>query len=285
MSSWLRFLVVVSLLALYVAGCLAPAVWKTTGPSYGFLYPGFLVLIGGWLPEAHGPAPWATTLPWSANLLFFVGLVALALRYYRVALLFGVAASLVAGTTWWAPAGTWAILLGYFLWHAALLGLALGSAFCYLATGATAGPKRRVFFTVAALSVTPLVAAAALLAHQVYRSHQTDERAAAVTPDNHARITPGMSRAEVHEILGVGPGDYRTDKSYRFPYDFKHTGLSLDIGRKEFTFSRHGTEWHGSQGQALANVTLEVWLVYGAAALVMYDGQGRVLEKHWYQGF
>src|SRR5947209_7060247 len=114
-----RSVLLVSLLCLSTAACIAPALWTTSGPIYGYVNHGFLVLGWGWVPRFPGRSPWSITLPWSANLFFVVGLFLLADKYDRMALFFGGAASLVGATIWLAPSGSLRILLGYFLWQAA----------------------------------------------------------------------------------------------------------------------------------------------------------------------
>jgi hypothetical protein len=70
-------------------------------------------------------------------------------------------------------------------------------------------------------------------------------RPSRVTRENSERIKEGMSRAEVEEILGGPPGDYRT----------KPTNLDRDAVARAILSVFFNAEWCGDEG--------EVWVSFG----------------------
>lgn len=121
-----RVLWSVAVWSLYGLALITPAIkvdkggHACTAISLGTL-PGLGALLLGWIPPL--------CIPWSANLLLLVGWVVLLCGRYRTALLLGVAASLAGLTTlgYWATMQWENLLIGYYLWQASLLLLALGA--------------------------------------------------------------------------------------------------------------------------------------------------------------
>ncbi|OWK38520.1 hypothetical protein FRUB_07640 [Fimbriiglobus ruber] len=80
---------------------------------------GLVILLGGWGGGNNG-------VPWSANVFLVAGVYSLADGRYRLAVALGFVASALGLTTWWArPYDT--IMIGYYVWQASLLTLALGA--------------------------------------------------------------------------------------------------------------------------------------------------------------
>jgi hypothetical protein len=66
-------------------------------------------------------------------------------------------------------------------------------------------------------------------------------RASRVTRANYERIEEGMSRAEVEEILGGPPGDYRTRPTRRRPVSLKQISL---LAEEPVEYR----QWEGGEG-------------------------------------
>jgi hypothetical protein len=139
-GSPLRWAALAFIGALYVAACATPCVEFAGEPparDVGDLrfFPdvqagpqlGITALALGWSP------PW--TIPWTANAVLLVGAILLALKRNGAALYCGIAAALLGF-------GTWALfpfddklirlLVGYYLWQASLLALAVAAALLLL---------------------------------------------------------------------------------------------------------------------------------------------------------
>ena len=93
-------------MVLYVAACLLPSLRDTTDT-----YSGYWVLVFG-----------GTELAWYANLAFFVGVICVFLRRFRMVLILGSIGAIIAGAAWRAP---YDVLVGYFFWHASMVTLAI----------------------------------------------------------------------------------------------------------------------------------------------------------------
>ena len=100
-------------LGLYGLGLLTPAAW-----ACGEVLPGLVLLAVGWMPPF--------CLPWCANLLLGIGVLSLARDRCTAASVLGMVAA-VLGLTTWVVAGKTDWLLGYYLWQASPVMLALGA--------------------------------------------------------------------------------------------------------------------------------------------------------------
>ena len=134
-GSPLRWVALAIIGALYLAGCATPCVEFAGEPparDVGDLrfFPdvqagpqlGVTALALGWSP------PW--TIPWTANVLLLVGAVLLAVKRNRPAFYCGIAAALLGSGTWMLfPFDDKLIrlLVGYYLWQASLLALAVAA--------------------------------------------------------------------------------------------------------------------------------------------------------------
>jgi hypothetical protein len=105
------------------------------------------------------------------------------------------------------------------------------------------------------------IALAVLLAVWLTRAPQglTDPRAAAITRANFDRIVEGASADEVNRLLGVPPGDYRSPPGF----------LIVGHGHIPWTEQARGG-------------TLRVWYVPRSHVEVLFDRNGRVVGKYWY---
>jgi hypothetical protein len=111
-----RGLILCLTLGLYGLACATPAVHGAGGDLLG------LALLGRrWL----APAPAILGVPWSANVLFGAGLLCVACGRYRAASVLGWTAVLLGLTSWTMTEEDY--LLGYYLWQASLVLLALGA--------------------------------------------------------------------------------------------------------------------------------------------------------------
>lgn len=87
----------------------------------------------------------------------------------------------------------------------------------------------------------------------------TDPRAASITKANFDRIQDGMSVAEVNQLLGVPPGDYRSEPGF------------VVVGPGHI--SRTGK----AQGGKLA-----IWYIPRYHLEILFDRNGRVIGKYWH---
>src|SRR5262249_41503369 len=90
-----------TLAGLYFAACVNPALLFG-----GKMFRGLSLLVMGWFPPTGG------MVPWSANLVFLVGLVFLHRTKYRTACLLGLIASLLGAAAWRLPIDFEGLLLG-----------------------------------------------------------------------------------------------------------------------------------------------------------------------------
>jgi hypothetical protein len=122
---------------LYAWACLTPAI-SDGGPASSDLdfmsgpHCGLEILLFGWGGGNNG-------VPWSANVVLGLGLLALAGRRFRLACALGVVASALGLTTWWVW-GYRSLRIGYFFWQASLVALAVGAGIGWRkGNGVTAG--------------------------------------------------------------------------------------------------------------------------------------------------
>ena len=117
-----RAIISLAALTLYISACALPAVYFDEGghacTAIRLGSPtGFVALLLGWIPPG--------TVPWSANLLLLVGLIAFWRRSDSWAAgLGGLAAALALTTALFVPR----VLLGYYLWQGALIVFTTGAA-------------------------------------------------------------------------------------------------------------------------------------------------------------
>lgn len=100
---------------LYIGACAAPVI-HLKGEFLPLKFTGLDALMYGWVP--------LFTIPWSANIFLAVGWILLLCNQNKLALGFGIAATL-AGLTTWAFFQT--LLVGYYLWQTSLLALPLSA--------------------------------------------------------------------------------------------------------------------------------------------------------------
>jgi hypothetical protein len=116
-------------LLLYVAACLTPVARIDDGiPTSDLDFKdgspiGLVVLLFGWTGGNNG-------LPWSANVVLALGMLFLLLGRLRLAAVAGAVASLLGLTTWWVLRYS-PLLVGYYLWQASLLLLAVGAGWAH----------------------------------------------------------------------------------------------------------------------------------------------------------
>ena len=105
------------------------------------------------------------------------------------------------------------------------------------------------------------IALAVLLAVWLTRARQglTDPRAAGITKANFDRILEGSSADEVNRLFGVPPGDYRSKPGF----------LLVGHGHIPWTEQARGGK-------------LEVWYIPRYHVEVLFDRNGRVVGKYWY---
>jgi hypothetical protein len=126
---WRASRVIVVVLVLYGAACLLPCI--DGGPDTQSGDPGFpdfeagwqfglLILLFGWGGGNNG-------VPWSANVFWAAGVFCLAKGCYRLATTAGVIAAALGLTTWWIRRYD-TMMVGYYIWQASLLLLAVGAA-------------------------------------------------------------------------------------------------------------------------------------------------------------
>jgi hypothetical protein len=87
----------------------------------------------------------------------------------------------------------------------------------------------------------------------------SDSRAAGITRANFDRIVEGSSADEVNRLFGVPPGDYRSKPGF----------LIVGHGHIPWTEQARGGK-------------LEVWYIPRYHIEVLYDRNGRVVGKYWY---
>jgi hypothetical protein len=109
---------------LYAWACLTPAINDGGPPSsdLDFLsgpHIGLEILLFGWQGGNNG-------VPWSANVVLGLGLLALAGGRFRLACTLGGVATALGLTTWWVW-GYRSLSVGYFLWQGSLVALAVGA--------------------------------------------------------------------------------------------------------------------------------------------------------------
>jgi hypothetical protein len=109
-------------LAFYISSLFLPV-----GDLDGIL-PGWHVLLIGWLHP----------IPWFANVFFAVGVSHLMRRDHACGRFIGTAAALLALTSWLVK-GKW--YLGYYLWQASFIILAVGEWAIYRMSRSVDGPK------------------------------------------------------------------------------------------------------------------------------------------------
>jgi len=123
------FLVAVVVCLLNLLACFLPCI--DCGPGFQSSDPGFpdfeagwnfgwQILLLGWGGGNNG-------VPWSANVFLALGLACLWKRWLRAAAWLGVLASLLGLTTWWVRRFN-TLMVGYYIWQASLLVLAVGAA-------------------------------------------------------------------------------------------------------------------------------------------------------------
>jgi hypothetical protein len=121
-SAWVTGLTVIGL---YIAACLTPAIYVDDGvPTSDLDFKtgspiGLILLLFGATGGNNG-------IPWSANVFLGLGLLALWMRRFPAAFALGSIASALGLTTLWVW-GYGRVLVGYFLWQASLAALAAGA--------------------------------------------------------------------------------------------------------------------------------------------------------------
>jgi hypothetical protein len=131
-TEWIReersgfcFRVLFFVAALYGAACFTPAIYVDDGCATSDLdfrigSPwGLEILLLGWGGRNNG-------IPWAANVFLLFGLAMFRARWFRTAFVLGIIASLLGLTTWWVW-GFRSLLVGYYLWQASLIVLAVGA--------------------------------------------------------------------------------------------------------------------------------------------------------------
>jgi hypothetical protein len=105
------------------------------------------------------------------------------------------------------------------------------------------------------------IALAVLLAKWLTRAPQglTDPRAAGITRANFDRILEGSLADEVNRLFGVPSGDYRSKPGF----------LLVGHGHIPWTEQARGGK-------------VEVWYVPRSHVEVLFDRNGRVVGKYWY---
>jgi hypothetical protein len=100
-----------------------------------------------------------------------------------------------------------------------------------------------------------------MLAAWLTRARQglTDSRASGITMANFERILNGSSVDEVNRLFGVPPGDYRRPPGF----------LIVGHGHIPWTEQARGGK-------------LEVWYIPRSHVEVLFDRNGRVVGKYWY---
>lgn len=120
-----------SIVGLFGVACAVPAVYLVKMGPHGYVeagkgpLPGWAALLCGWCVNNV-----RDTVPWLANLPWLIGMICLLLKKYRLALGFGVAASLLGLTTlfYFHPLSRQDHpLIGYYFWQASLLALAVAA--------------------------------------------------------------------------------------------------------------------------------------------------------------
>ena len=126
-----RIWISVVICLLYIAACSSQVFEKFTydyfnwghGGHVDLPWYGYQVLMLGWFPPY--------TVPWFANVLLLVGWIFLLLNINKSALAFGIAATVVALTTWvfrTDPRGEQRELLGgYYCWQGSMIALMVGA--------------------------------------------------------------------------------------------------------------------------------------------------------------
>jgi hypothetical protein len=107
--------------------------------------------------------------------------------------------------------------------------------------------------------VTAIAGFVALMVLTDTRNGLTDPRAAGITKENFARIEEGMSADEVSQLFGVPPGDYREGGGF------------VLVGPS-----------HIPRPQKATRGRLEIWYIPHYHVEVLFDGEGRVVGKHWH---
>jgi hypothetical protein len=126
--------------------------------------------------------------------------------------------------------------------------------------GAAPDRMQRRWVVLVALGVLGVGVVAAVWVGRGPRSQGlTDQRAAGVNAGNFHRIQVGMSEEEVNGIFGVPPGDYRRPPGF------------LMVGPGHIPWS-----------EAARGGRLAVWYVPRYHAEVLYDRNGCVVGKYWY---
>ena len=105
------------------------------------------------------------------------------------------------------------------------------------------------------------IALAVLLAVWLTRAPQglTDPLAAGINKANFDRVFEGSSAEEVNQVFGVPPGDYRRPPGF----------LIVGHGHIPWTERARGGK-------------LEVWYIPRSHVEVLFDRNGRVVGKYWY---
>jgi hypothetical protein len=88
---------------------------------------------------------------------------------------------------------------------------------------------------------------------------RTDPRAVGITRANFERILEGASADEVNRLFGAPPGDYRSEPGF----------LLVGPGHIPRTEQARGGK-------------LDVWYIPHAHVEVLFDRNGRVVGKYWY---
>lgn len=129
-GSLVSFLTAMAVCLLYLLACFLPCV--DCGPTIPIgedQFPdidkgqiaGLGILLFGWGGGNNG-------VPWSANVFFAFGIACLWSKWFHAALWSGILATLLGLTTWWVRRYD-TLMIGYYLWQASLLALAVGAAF------------------------------------------------------------------------------------------------------------------------------------------------------------